>query len=208
MDAPDAALQPETAPGSLRGRLTTLAIMVVTGAIIFAVAYVTNQPVTVTATLPDGTVTQITVTGTATGAPPTVGRTAPAFLARTVDGTLFRLADLKGQAVWLTFGASWCQPCRAENPDIVAAYARYKDQGLAIVQVYIGEDERTVLDYTSRVGITYTRVPDPTQGLAAQYRILGIPSHFFIGRDGVLREIRIGSLTPQLIDDTVNRLLR
>jgi peroxiredoxin len=189
-------------------RLSSLAIVVVTAVAIVAAAYLSNQPAQTTTTLPDGTVTSITVTGTATGDPPTVGKTAPDFSATTTDGKLVRLSDLKGKPVWLTFGASWCQPCRAENPDIEAAFEKYKDKGLVVLQVYITEDAKTVTDYASRVGLTYPKIPDPTQRLAAEYRILGIPSHFFIDRAGVLRQLRIGSFDPPAIETAVQAILR
>jgi cytochrome c biogenesis protein CcmG/thiol:disulfide interchange protein DsbE len=192
-------------PASLRTRLSTLVIIGVTGVVIVAVAFLSNQPAT--ATSADGTVTSITLTGTASGDPPTVGEPAPDFSATTTDGKLIRLSDLKGKAVWLTFGASWCQPCRAENPDIQAAYERYKDQGLVVVQVYITEDAKTVIDYASRVGLTYTKIPDQNERIAAEYRILGIPSHFFIDRTGILRQLRIGTFDPAGIETAVKAIL-
>jgi peroxiredoxin len=195
-------------PGSLRRRLSTLAVIGVTAVVIVAVAFISNQPASATVTSADGTVTSITVTGTATGAPPTVGKPAPDFSATTTDGKPLRLSDLQGQPVWLTFGASWCQPCRAENPDIQAAYDKYKGEGLVVVQVYITEDAKTVTDYASRVGLTYTKIPDQSQRIAAQYRILGIPSHFFIDRIGVLRQLRIGSFDPTGIETALQAILQ
>ncbi len=181
---------PEAAPpSSARSRITSLAIIGVTGAIILAVAFLSNQPAAATA----GGFNAITLTGTATGEPPTVGKSPPDFSATTTDGKVIRLSDLKGKPVWLTFGATWCQPCRAENPDIQAAYEKYQAQGLVVVQVYITEDAKTVIDYSSRVGLTYPKIPDPNERIAAAYRILGIPSHFFIDKTGVLRQLRIGS---------------
>jgi cytochrome oxidase Cu insertion factor (SCO1/SenC/PrrC family) len=106
-------------PRSGLGRLGTLVVIAVTGAIIVAVAVVANQPAATTSG--DGAVTAVTLTGSATGAAPVVDKVAPDFSAQMADGSPFRLSDLKGRPVWLTFGASWCQPCRAENPDIQAA---------------------------------------------------------------------------------------
>jgi hypothetical protein len=60
----------------------------------------------------------------------------------------------------------------------------------------MSEDAATVADYARRVGLTYVTVPDPSERLAAEYRILGIPSHFFIAADGTLEQIKIGSLDP------------
>jgi len=163
-----------------QSRSATLGIMGVTAAIIAVVAFMVNQPTAGA----DG-FTSVTISGGATGEPPTVGKPAPDFLATTVDGTTVRLGDFRGKPVWLTFGASWCQPCRAENPDIQAAYEKYQTSGLVILAVFISEDAAAVKDYADRVGLTYRKVADP---------IMGIPSHYFIDSSGVLRAMKIGSL--------------
>jgi hypothetical protein len=87
----------------------------------------------------------------------------------------------------------------------MATYTTNADK-VAIVQVYMSEDAATVKEYTDRVGITYLTVPDPNEVLAAQYRILGIPSHFFIDSAGVLREMKIGSLDPTSMQAALDRL--
>ncbi len=203
MEAPAIATQESPAPrqrfGS--GRLSTLIVLGVTGAIIVAVAFLANQ--SSSATTDTGALTPVSLPGTATGAAPVVGQPAPDFAATTADGKPFRLSDLKGHPVWLTFGASWCQPCRAENPDIQAAYDKVKGSGVQVVQVYMAEDAKTVTDYADRVGITYTKVPDPDQRLADGYRILGIPTHFFIDASGVLRQMKIGSLDPTAMEQAI-----
>lgn len=196
MEAPVAA-QARTGPGSsARG---TLVIVVLTAVIILAVAYLSDRRDTTAA---DGTVTAVTVTGTASGVAPAVGQQAPDFIALTSDGTRLRLSDFIGRPVWLTFGATWCQPCRAENPDIQAIYEKMAGS-VEVIQVYLSEDAATVNDYTNRVGLTYLRVPDPSERIAAEYRILGIPSHFFIDATGVLRQIRIGSLDPTSMEAAI-----
>jgi peroxiredoxin len=185
------------APRSLapRGRPGNVGIMGLTGAVIIAVAWLANQP----AATPAG-YTPVNVAGAAGGSAPVVGEAAPDLQASLDDGTAFRLADLRGSPVWLTFGASWCQPCRAENPDIQAAWRSRQDSGLRIVQVYMSEDAAAVRAYAATVGLTYARVADPDTRLAAAYRIVGIPSHFFIDRTGVLRQLKIGTLDPKTIE--------
>jgi thiol-disulfide isomerase/thioredoxin len=177
--------------GSRASARGTLIIMAVTAAVILGVAYLSDRRDTTS----EGALTAVTVTGSASGAAPVVGAKAPDFAALRSDGTAFKLSDYIGQPVWLTFGASWCQPCRVENPDIEATYQRFGDE-IAVLQVYMSEDAATVTDYATRVGISYVTVPDPSERLAADYRILGIPSHFFIDATGVLRQIKIGSLDP------------
>jgi cytochrome c biogenesis protein CcmG, thiol:disulfide interchange protein DsbE len=178
-----------------QSRLTTIVVMAVTAAVIGVVAFVVNQP---TATA-EG-VTQVNLTGGATGPAPEVGKAAPDFLAQTVDGATVKLSDFKGKPVWLTFGASWCQPCRAENPDIQAALEKRTGSDLVVLGVFISEDAAAVKDYADRVGLTYQKIADPGTKIASQYRILGIPSHFFIDKDGVLREMKIGTLDPAAMD--------
>jgi cytochrome c biogenesis protein CcmG/thiol:disulfide interchange protein DsbE len=187
-------------PGRAQGRIVTLAIMAVTAVVIAAAAFLSNQPATASG------VTTVNLPGTATGPAPVVGKAAPPFTSTTADGQSVSLADYAGSPIWLTFGASWCQPCRAENPDIEAAYERYKARGIVVIQVYMAEEAGTVTDYTNRVGITYVKVPDPNYAVADEYRILGIPSHFFIDRTGVLRSLKVGTLAPDAMDQVLAEL--
>lgn len=173
------------------GRITTLAVLLVTGALVLAAAYLTNGGTA------NGGLTNVNLTGTPNGPAPVVGQAAPALTATAADGSAFNLADLKGKIVWLTFGASWCQPCRAENADVEATYEAFKARGVVVVQVYMDEDATAVNDYAGRVGLTYLKVPDPAGQIATNYRILGIPTHFFIDRDGVLRDIKVGTLQAE-----------
>ena len=188
--------------GPGRGATGTLVIVVVTAAILMAVAYLSDRRDPLDGA---GAVTAVTVSGAAGGAAPTVGQPAPDFTALTADGTTVKLSDFVGKPVWLTFGASWCQPCRAENPDIEATY-RTISADVVVLQVYMSEEAGTVADYRDRVGLTYLTVPDPSERLASEYRILGIPTHFFIDATGVLREMKIGSLDPASMQAAVARI--
>lgn len=184
-----------------RGRFGNLALMAVTAVVILAVAALVNRP----ATTADG-LTPVDLVGSPTGPAPIVGQAAPPFATTALDGSEVSLAALAGKPVWITFGATWCQPCRAENPDIQAAFEAHAGSGLVVVQFYMNEDPATVADYAGRVGLTYVRVPDPTGRMATEYRILGIPSHFFVDRDGVLREVRVGTLDRAGMDAALARI--
>ena len=138
---------------------------------------------------------------------PTVGQPAPDFKTTTDLGKAVQLSSFIGSPVWLTFGASWCQPCRSENPDIQAAWDKYKDKGLVLVQVFHTEEQATVTRYADTVGITYTRIPDPDSRLAGAYRIMGIPTHFFIDKTGVLHQITSSTLDPAAIDAALKEIM-
>jgi cytochrome c biogenesis protein CcmG/thiol:disulfide interchange protein DsbE len=191
---PPAAAPAQTGRGgrfAVSSRVQTIAIMVVTGVLILAAAALANKPAAASG------VTLVDLAGIASGPAPIVGETAPDFTATTIDGTEVQLASLRGSVVWLTFGASWCQPCRSENPDIKAAEAAFRDRGVVVVQVYISEDASSVADYAARLGLPYPKVADVTDQIASNYRILGIPAHFFVDRDGVLRQMRVGTLDAE-----------
>ncbi len=174
-------------------RLSTIVVMAVTAVTILLVTGLVNR----SSASGDG-LTPVTLSGPA-GPPPQVGAAVPTFTATAIDGKTLSLDGLRGHPVWLTFGASWCQECRAENPDIEAAYAQFKAHGGEIVAIYISEDQSAVSDYVSRVGITYPVIADPATKVASLYGVLGVPGHFFIDSSGVLRVQKNGALDPSAI---------
>ena len=108
--------------------------------------------------------------------------------------------------MWLTFGASWCSACRVEAPDIQAAHAAADPDGLAVVAVYLSEDTLTVQQFADRLGLTFAHVPDPQTALAANYRVMGIPAHFFIDRQGVLRATHVGIVSEEKIEQVLTQI--
>ncbi len=195
METAHAARPKSRAPGG--ERLRTVAIMLVVGAAIAGATYLLDR---------SGATgfTTIQLTGDTAAPRPLVGGAPPDFSATTVTGEAFQLASLTGRPIWLTFGATWCADCRAETPDMQATYERYAPAGLAVVSIWIEEGDQDVRDYAARVGLDVTLIADPSTALANRYRIYGLPTHFFIGADGTIREIRLGGLRP----DEMDRLAR
>ncbi|AKT52628.1 TlpA family protein disulfide reductase [Arsenicicoccus sp. oral taxon 190] len=148
----------------------------------------------------------VQVTGDRSGPPPEVGKPAQGFTARTVAGKPISLAALKGRPVWLTFGASWCTACRAEAPDIQSAYTAAKGSGVEVVAVNMQEMPADVASFADKLGLTYPQVADPETALASRYRVMGLPSHFFIDKEGVLRAQHVGILTREAMDQQLARL--
>lgn len=137
--------------------------------------------------------------GSVSGAAPRVGAAAPDFEAMDLEGRPVRLSDLRGRPVWLNFWASWCPPCRAEIPDVEAAYRERRDQGLVLLGISVGEDAATVRRYAETTGLSYTVVLDPDGSIAGRYRINGIPAHFFVDADGVVQAAQVSGLGQQAI---------
>ena len=182
-------------------RVRTLLIMLVVGALITLGVFVLDR---------SGAAgyTTVELTGDTSGARPLVGAVPPDFAATTVTGEPFKLADLAGRPIWLTFGASWCGDCRAEAPDLQATYEKYAPAGLAIVSIWIEETDADVRDYADRVGLDFIKIADPTTALASRYRTYGLPTHFFIGPDGTIREIRLGGLPADEMDRLAKSILQ
>jgi peroxiredoxin len=149
----------------------------------------------------------VELTAAAAGDPPEVGRPAPDFTTFAVDGTDVVLSDLRGQPVWLLFGATWCSSCRAESPDVQAVQEAYGDRA-RIVAIHVGESISTVGDFADRLGLTYTHVADSYTDLGSAYRVMGLPTHVFVDADGVVGAIEVGTITEQAASARLDALLR
>jgi peroxiredoxin len=186
--------------GRPAGRLQTVVVIAVTAVVIGAIAFVVGGSGS------DG-VTQVDLGGNAAAAGPAVGAQPPDFTGVTYDGNKVSLSDYAGKPVWLTFGASWCPDCRTEAPDVEAAYERYQAQGLVVLGVFISESASDVQGYAERAGLTFPITVDQNTIIAGTYRTLGIPTHFFIGADGKIREIRIGAMRADDMDRSIAAIL-
>ncbi len=130
---------------------------------------------------------------------PLVARPAPAFTLRLFDGGTLRLEDLRGKVVFVNFWASWCPPCRDEAPALEGAWHRYKDQGVVFVGVDIQDKEPAARAFLAEFGITYPNGTDPTNLVAIDYGVWGIPETFFIDTKGRITHKHVGALTPEVI---------
>jgi peroxiredoxin len=174
--------------GRMAGRLQTIVVIAIVAVVVGVLAY---SALGIGQT--DG-VTKVELPANAADVSPQVGSVPPNFSGVTSDGTAVSLADYAGKPVWLTFGASWCPDCRVESADIEATYQANKDQGLVVLGVFINESADEVAGYAERAGLSFPIAVDPNADIAAAYRSMGIPTHFFIGPDGTVREVRIGAL--------------
>lgn len=144
----------------------------------------------------DRSATAVTLTGDTSGQGPVVGQVPPDFTATTLDGKQVRLSELKGKPVWLNFGATWCTACRAEAPDIQTVYDQAKGKAV-VVGIYLSEDDATIKQYADRLGLTYPQLSDPDTKISSRYRTVGIPTHFFIDSEGILRKTIVGGVTEE-----------
>ncbi len=195
----------EAAPRSPRqpaGRVQTIVVLAVTALVIAGVAFLMGGGLG-----KDGGITAVSLSGNVAAAAPVVGGLPPGFTATTYDGKAVSLADYSGKPLWLTFGASWCPDCRNEAPDVEAAYQKYKAQGLNVLAVFISESPADIAGYAGRAGLTFPIAVDERTAIASLYRNMGLPTHYFIAADGIIKDLRIGALDPADMDREIAGIL-
>lgn len=131
------------------------------------------------------------------------GTQAPEFIASSPEGKPIKLSDFKGKILLLDFWASWCGPCRSENPNVVTAYNKYKSKGLEIFAVSLDQDKQKWLDAIAKDGLTWKHASDLMgwqSQPAALYQVQSIPANFLIDKDGkiIAKNLRGAQLEEKL----------
>ena len=118
------------------------------------------------------------------------GDMAPDIVMNDPDGNERKLSDLRGTVVLLDFWASWCGPCRRENPSVVRAYEKYKDQGFEVFSVSLDSDANRWRKAIEQDQLTWPNHVSDLQGwrngAAREYGISSIPHTMLIDRDGAI----------------------
>jgi len=132
-----------------------------------------------------------------------VGSEAPEIALSDTTGATVPLSSLRGKYVLIDFWASWCGPCRSENPNVVRMYDKYKDKGFAIYSVSLDKDKESWLRAIRNDRLTWTHVSDLKywQSEAAQkYGVQGIPATFLLDKDGkiIAKNLRGPALEQKL----------
>ena len=116
-----------------------------------------------------------------------VGDMAPEIELPDTEGNMFKLSSLRGQYVLLDFWAAWCRPCRMENPNVVAAYQKYKNKGFTVLGVSLDRDKNAWLSAIQQDNLTWTHISDLQfwQSAAARtYNVSSIPKSFLLDKEG------------------------
>jgi cytochrome c biogenesis protein CcmG/thiol:disulfide interchange protein DsbE len=135
-----------------------------------------------------------------------VGKPAPVFTATDLDGGAVSLASYRGRALIVSFGASWCHPCREEYPLLVEAAREHGDK-LAIVSVMHDDLSRDARAFVREFHAAWPAINDESNAISSAYGVVGVPPSVFITPDGVVQARVYGITSHRAFDPPLNRLL-
>lgn len=136
------------------------------------------------------------------------GSIAPDFTMSNMEGKPVSLHALRGKYVLLDFWASWCGPCRKENPNVKNAYAAYKAKGLEILAVTLDKEKDAWVEAVKKDGLPWLHVGDMkgwSTAAAVLYNVKAVPSNWLIGPDGKIVAV---NLTGEALQKELRALLK
>ncbi len=145
--------------------------------------------------------------GTA-GPSPAGMRTAPPFTLQDTNGNVFSSAQLAGKPAVINFFATWCPPCKAEIPGFVAVYDKHKAKGFELIGISLDTDTRGNLPgflMSNRIG--YRILFGDLATARAYGGVSSIPTTFFVGKDGEIKNVHVGYMDKDAFDKEVMKLL-
>ena len=135
------------------------------------------------------------------------GKEAPDFALQDLQGKQVKLSDFRGKAVLLNFWATWCGPCKIEMPWFVELQKQYGPRGFEIVGVALddsGKDE--IQKFAKEMGVNYT-ILQGQDAVGDAYGAIGLPTTFYIDRNGKIIDSASGLVSRGEIEDNVKKSL-
>ncbi|MGC9399387.1 MAG: TlpA family protein disulfide reductase [Anaerolineae bacterium] len=153
------------------------------------------------------TSTPVVADATAETPTPTPRPPAPDFTLETLQGETLQLADYRGQVVLVNFWASWCPPCQEEMPTLEAYYQAHKDEAFVIIGVNVKDSPDAVNAFLEDHSVSFPLVLDREAKVAGAYNVTGLPTSFFVDREGRMMGFWPGMVTRTFLENNLTQLL-
>jgi thiol-disulfide isomerase/thioredoxin len=121
-----------------------------------------------------------------------VGKPAPDFALRSMQGPSMRLSEHLGEVVVINFWATWCGPCRQEMPLLDALYGKYRRAGLILLSVNIDEAAGPAIEMAQTLKVSYPVLFDTRKDVSRAYDVSAMPVTVLVDRAGVVRYVSEG----------------
>lgn len=132
---------------------------------------------------------------------------APDFTLTPIEGGSIRYGELKGKPILVNFFASWCLPCREEMPAIERIAREYKARGVVFLGVAVDDTEAKMREFVTRYEVSFPVGLDNGATIQKSFGLYGIPTTYFIDKQGVINYFHAGAVTEELLRHELDKLL-
>ena len=134
-------------------------------------------------------------------------RPAPLFALADPDGITYALEDLRCLVVLLNFWATWCEPCKAEMPELDDLALEPRDAGFRVLAVNVLEDAQPIRRFREELHLDLPLLVDRRGDVNKAYGVQGMPVSYLIAAEGVIRDVRLGVVTRRYLEPKLAALL-
>ena len=132
-----------------------------------------------------------------------VGQAAPDFTGVELDGSTFRMANQRGQWVLVNFFATWCTPCRLEDPQIQQFIDSHEGEPVQVVSVAFSDDADSIRDYWVKESNTWPVISSDTGLIALDYGVTKVPESYMVAPSGLVVAGFFGGVTAAGLDKVI-----
>jgi peroxiredoxin len=135
-----------------------------------------------------------------------IGEEAPDFVLKDLEGNEYKLSDYRGKGVFLNFWGTWCEPCKDEMPYMQNQYKKYKDEGVEIIAINVGETKIAIENFAKQYNLSFPIVVDESGEVQKAYGIFPLPATYLINSDGIIVDYIESTMTEEMVQQYMEKI--
>lgn len=135
-----------------------------------------------------------------------IGEKAPDFVLQDLEGNEYQLSDFRGKGVFLNFWGTWCEPCKYEMPYMENQYEIYKEQGVEVIAVNVGETKLAIETFAKTYDLSFPIVVDDNKEVQRAYGIYPLPATYLIDSEGVIVDYIETTMTEEMVQKYMEKI--